>query len=353
MVHEMRYRRLDREEKMSNSYPKELRERVIQEWLDGASKAAAAARFKVGYATARRWIDRYQTTGSYLAFPDSGGKSTQKIFEEHEQAILSWVRDNPSLTQLQICKLLADHFDLSVCQATISNTLARLNQSCKKTFQDDRATTPQNLARRRIYKFLVTFLFAHCYERMVWVDETGFRTHMTRTRGWCTRGKRLRFKHRKKTSPYTLVCAMGFDGIVGQWVFPKGLTKKRWRTFSLERLLESLEPNCIILWDNLGIHYMEDVRRALKEAGHAVYFTPPYSPEGNPIEYMFSKLKTFVRKQCPNSAKTLRAAIAQGLETITKNDIASGAVPKRGRRSPRRMSPRPERVSTTTPAVAA
>ncbi len=93
VVHKEKYRRLDKEEKMSNAYPKELRERVIQEWLDGASKAAAA-RFKVGYATARRWIDRYQATGSYLPFPDSGGKSTQKIFEEHEQAILSWIRDN-------------------------------------------------------------------------------------------------------------------------------------------------------------------------------------------------------------------------------------------------------------------
>lgn len=116
---------------------------------------------------------------------------------------------------------------------------------------------------------------------------------------------------------------MGFDGIVGEWVFPKGLTKKRWRTFILEQLLDLLEPERIILWDNLGIHYMEDVRRALVKGGHSVYFTPPYSPEGNPIEYMFSKLKTFVRKQCPRSAKSLRVAIAQGLDSITKNDIAS------------------------------
>lgn len=117
---------------MSNAYPKELRKRVIDEWLDGASIAFAARRFKVGYATARRWIARYEDTGSFLALPDSGGKAHQKIFAEHEQAILAWLQEDPDLTQLQICNLLQEYFDLSVCQATVSNAMARLNQSCKK-----------------------------------------------------------------------------------------------------------------------------------------------------------------------------------------------------------------------------
>lgn len=166
-------------------------------------------------------------------------------------------------------------------------------------------------------------MFLDYYERAVWVDETGFRTHMTRKRGWSKRGQRLRFTSRRRSSPYTLVCAMGWDGIVAQWVFPKGLDEKRWRIFVLEKLLPALEPERIVLWDNLRIHKNRELIRTLRLAGHWVFFTPPYSPEGNPIEYMFSKLKTFVRKQCPRSAKTLRSAISAGLETITQQDIAS------------------------------
>ena len=83
-------------------------------------------------------------------------------------------------------------------------------------------------------------MFLDHYERAVWVDETGFRTHMTRTRGWSKKGTRLRFSSRKRSSPYTQVCAMGWKGIVAQWVFPKGLDEKRWRTFVLQKLLPAL-----------------------------------------------------------------------------------------------------------------
>ena len=173
------------------------------------------------------------------------------------------------------------------------------------------------------YKFLVVYLFAECFERMVWVDETGFRPHMTRRRGWSKRGTRVTFEHRKKTSAYTLVCAMGFEEIVAQWLFPKGMTRARWKKFVTHELLEKLGPERLIFWDNLGIHYDSSMRDKLREAGHAVFFTPAYSPEGNPIEYMFSKLKTYVRKQCPRSASTLREAVAAGLQTITLQNIAS------------------------------
>ncbi|MEO0815483.1 MAG: IS630 family transposase [Myxococcota bacterium] len=158
---------------------------------------------------------------------------------------------------------------------------------------------------------------------MVWIDETGFRTHMTRTRGWGKRGKRVRFTLRRRNSPYTLVCAMGWDGVLAESVFPGGLDHKRWLTFIKTRLIDALEPGRIILWDNLNIHQNQEVLEMLRNAGHFVWFTPPYSPEGNPIEYMFSKLKTFVRKQCPRSAATLRQAIADGLETITQQDVAA------------------------------
>jgi transposase len=177
--------------------------------------------------------------------------------------------------------------------------------------------------RRRIYAVLVCAWFATRYERMIWVDETGFRTHMTRTRGWSRKGKRVRFISRRRSSPYTLVCAMGFEGVVCQWVFPKGMTEERWREFVAKKLIEQLGRGHIVLWDNLKIHQNEEALEEMRKAGHFVMFTPPYSPEGNPIEYMFSKLKTFVRKRCPRSAKQLREAIAEGLGTITRQDIAS------------------------------
>lgn len=120
-----------------------------------------------------------------------------------------------------------------------------------------------------------------------------------------------------------MICAMGYDSILSKWVFPKAMDEKRWRQFVMKYLLKALPPNRIVLLDNLNIHQDKKVLNEIRKAGHAVMFTPPYSPEGNPIEYMFSKLKTFVRKQCPKSAQSLRNAIDNGLATITTNDIAA------------------------------
>ena len=76
----------------------------------------------------------------------------------------------------------------------------------------------------------------------------------------------------------------------------QGMTRARWRTFVTHELLEKLGQERLIFWGNLRIHYNSSMRDKRREAGHAVFFTPAYSPEGNSIEYMFSKLKTYLRK---------------------------------------------------------
>lgn len=117
---------------MGNAHPKALRQRVIETLLEGATLDQVAQRFKVGRATAQRWMARYNQTGSYEAMPDSGGASTQKIFVQHEQAIVKWLQDQPDLTQLGLVKLLESTYHIQVSQATISNTLKRLGWSYKK-----------------------------------------------------------------------------------------------------------------------------------------------------------------------------------------------------------------------------
>lgn len=193
----------------------------------------------------------------------------------------------------------------------------------KKTIEDDRTGKPNTIMRRQVFKLIVNQLLVNHHSRFVWIDETGFKTHMTRKRGWSPKGKRLRFVCRRRSSPYTMICAMGFKSVICKYVFPKAMDTDRWRKFISEHLLKALPANRIVLFDNLNIHQDEQVLEQIRQAGHAVLFTPPYSPECNPIEYMFSKLKILVRKQCPRGAKSLRQAVDNALEQITANDIAA------------------------------
>ena len=77
------------------------------------------------------------------------------------------------------------------------------------------------------------------------------------------------------------------------------------------------------MWDNLNIHHDKEMLEWVRSQGHGVFFTPQYSPEVNPIEYMFSALKAFLRKHMPKGAKELRACVAQGLSQVTAQHIAA------------------------------
>ena len=166
-----------------------------------------------------------------------------------------------------------------------------------------------------------TFFLRH-YERFVWVDESWVGTWMTRTHGYSPRGQRLTFVARMRVPANTLVAAMGAQGVVCHQVFPRGMTLKRWRTFITEYLVKSLPPHSIVLWDNLKIHYDEECLKVLREAGHVVLFTPKYSPEGNPIEYMFNTLKTKFKQVMAKTMAPLRQAIAEALDAVTPQNVA-------------------------------
>ena len=112
-------------------------------------------------------------------------------------------------------------------------------------------------------------------------------------------------------------------GFLCKWVFERKLNAKRWKKFVNEILLPSLPEASVLIWDNLREHYEQQELASLREKGHTIWFTPQYSPEGNPIEYAFSKLKAYLKQKQAKGVKALRQAVDEAFATITSNDIAS------------------------------
>lgn len=156
---------------------------------------------------------------------------------------------------------------------------------------------------------------------MVFMDESYVRTHMTRSYGRAPRGQRIsaRLKHRAKR--YTLIGAMGLDGMKAKWVIPRGMSDEDMRKYITERLIPALGAGRIVIWDNLKAHRQVEVLDAMEKAGITVYFQSRYSPDFNPIEKAWSKLKTLVRGKQPKGAKELRAAVDWAWKQITFEDI--------------------------------
>jgi transposase len=160
--------------------------------------------------------------------------------------------------------------------------------------------------------------------RLVFIDETWAKTNMTRIYGWAPRGQRLVAKvphgHWKTT---TFLAALRNDRIDAPCLFDGPINGERFLAYVEQLLVPTLKPNDIVVLDNLGSHKGKAVRRAIRAAGARLLFLPKYSPDLNPIEQVFAKLKAFLRKAGPRSSEAVSAAIAQILETYTAAECAN------------------------------
>jgi transposase len=132
--------------------------------------------------------------------------------------------------------------------------------------------------------------------RLVFIDETWTATNFTRLRGRCPRGERLIDKvphgHWKTT---TFVAALRFGGLTAPVVIDGAVDGQLFLAYVRQQLAPTLQPGDIVVMDNLSCHKVAGVRQAIEAVGATVVYLPPYSPDFNPIEQVFAKLKWLVR----------------------------------------------------------
>lgn len=158
-------------------------------------------------------------------------------------------------------------------------------------------------------------------EDMVFLDESGINLHMAREYGYSPKGKRV-FDHKsgqfKKN--YTVIGALTKNGVDALMVVDGGTTKNVFQAYVKEVLLPTLQEGQIIILDNLSAHKNPEIIEMLGEAGVEVIYTPPYSPEWNPIEWAWSKIKSFLRTFAARSLEDLSAALVQAADLVSSED---------------------------------
>jgi transposase len=132
---------------------------------------------------------------------------------------------------------------------------------------------------------------------LVFLDETWAKTNMTRTRGRAPRGTRLvdyvPHGHWKTT---TFLAGLRLGGLTAPLVVDGPINGELFRAYVQQHLAPTLKPGDIVIMDNLSSHKVTGIREAIEAAGAKLLFLPPYSPDFNPIEQVFAKLKALLRK---------------------------------------------------------
>ena len=159
--------------------------------------------------------------------------------------------------------------------------------------------------------------------RLVFVDESGATTSMTRTRGRGERGVRVEGLvpggHWKVT---TMLGAVRLDGVAAATTVEAATDGPTFLAFVGQALAPALRPGDVVVMDNLGAHKVAGVREAIEAAGATLLYLPPYSPDLNPIEMCWSKIKALLRTAAARTAEALGAAIKAALEQVRVADLS-------------------------------
>jgi putative transposase len=161
-------------------------------------------------------------------------------------------------------------------------------------------------------------------ERLVFIDETWTKTNMAPLRGWAPRGRRLKAKvPQRRWKTMTFLAALRRDRIEAPWLIDGPINGERFRLYVEKVLVPSLRPGDIVVMDNLGSHKGQLIRQAIRAVGARLLFLPKYSPDLNPIEQVFAKLKHLLRKAAARNFDAVCTAIGQLLDSFTPQECAN------------------------------
>ena len=158
----------------------------------------------------------------------------------------------------------------------------------------------------------------------MFIDETWTKTNMAPLRGWAPKGDRL-----PGEAPHghwrtqTFLAALRHDRVDAPWHIDGPINGERFRIYVEKLLVPTLQPGDVVVMDNLGSHKSKAVRQAIRKAGAKLLFLPKYSPDMNPIEQFFSKLKHRLRKAGKRDAIQICSEIGKILNTVTPQECSN------------------------------
>jgi len=293
----------------------DIREKVMKAIEGGMSRRQAAARFDVGPATAVRWAKRVEITGDVAPLKMGGDRRSQRI-EAHADFVLEQLEEKPDLTIMELREKIRERHGLGFGYGTVWRFLARHRITRKKKTGHASEQEREDIEAAREDWFEGQLDLDPL--KLVFIDETAISTNMARRFGWAPQGERCRasvpFGHWKTK---TLVAALRWERIDAPMTIDGALDGPAFLAYVEQVLAPTLAPGEMVLMDNVRTHKVAGVRAAIEAKGAKILYLPPYSPDFNPIEKPFSKIKSILERIAARTADALDTAVGEALRTFT------------------------------------
>ena len=300
-------------------YSNDLRERVVARYARGGiSLVGVAKAFNVSRNTVINWLDLREETGS-LNPRESSYKTPEKLSRDQTNLLCMAAGEHPTMTLGDYCELLEKTCGVAISVSTASRALRREGITRKRltVYASQRQTVRVQALQ---IEFRSTTQPGIDGSKTVTIDETGGHLGMVSIYGWSPEGTRAEGFAPHRSSNITTVYGLTLDGPIEPMVIRGAMTGDVFKAWLQEKIVPRIGPGWTVVLDNLSAHHVAGVREIIEAAGARPVYTPPYSPEFNPIENSISKLKQYLRSVSPRTWDEYIQAIADGLRSITAED---------------------------------
>jgi transposase len=296
-------------------YSMDLRQRIAAAIDHGeGSFREIARRFRVSLSLIARLLRRRRQAGTLEPKPHGGGHPPALDHQAQEQ-LRELVRQHPDATLDELRQQLG----VACSRSALARALEKLKLTRKKkTLHAQERDRPENQAQRQAFRATVATFDPH---RLVFVDETGTNTAMTRTYGRAPRGERVVGTVPGKWTTVTLISALRLSGVVAPLAFEGATDTPAFQTYVAQALVPQLQPGDVVIWDNLKPHQDAEVKQLIAQAGATLVPLPPYSSDLTPIEELWSKAKTVLKSAAARTTEALYIAMGAALRSVRPEDI--------------------------------
>ncbi len=299
---------------MPGSYSLDLRERVVAACDEGQlSRRKIAELYQVGESTIYEWLNRRRETTSLAPLPRTGGRASgldatvlsDLVEVENDQTLEEYAAGYAQRT--------GRAYSIShICRGLQAVRLWR-----KKTLRASEQLRTDVVEARAAFQAEIQQVAP---EDLVFIDESGITTQMVRRFARAQGGSRALGRAPCKYKSLTLLGALSLTGLRALMTIPAATDEAVFLAFIEQVLVPELKPGQVVVFDNLSAHKRPAITAAIEKAGCRVVLLPPYTPEWNPIEACWSKMKEFLRARAARTLETLEAAVVDAMEAVSAQD---------------------------------
>ncbi len=300
------------------AYSQDLRDRIVKALESHTmTREQVAQTFGVSRSFAQKLWRRWRTTGSAAALPHRGGRP--RTLAGETRRIRAEVKRQPDATLAELCERVEQAGGRASSPSMMCRELKRLKLRRKKKmlYASQRETPRVRRARQSYQAEMVDWIVDH----LKFIDEASLHTSFTRLYGRAAGGQRV-----VDTVPYqpdeswTMVACLSVHGVTAPWVLEGAMNGAAFDLYTQQVLAPTLAQGDIVLVDGLSAHKGPAAAQAIQARGARLQFLPPYSPDLNPIELCWSKIKTALRAAKARTLEAVVDALRLALESVSAAD---------------------------------